>query len=308
MTNGQAILPNFLLAGAAKSGTTALYYQLKGHPEIYWSPMKEPCFFTAQVLRLPQPGTGDEKKVYVKTFADYCKLFGSANGKKAIGEASADSVYFYEKTIPVIKKTLGDPAIIILLRNPVDRAFSAYLHLVRDNRESLSFEAGLAREEERIRQDWQCMWHYVNRGRYYCQVKAFMAEFSRVKVLLYDDFKKDPLAIIKEVCRFLEVSPDYQPDDSRSRYNTSGIPRFKFLNDIFLMKNIVQRSLRTIGSFVLTEDGWVKFRDGLRARLFIKAVMKPETRAYLQQVFREDILKLQDLLGRDLGVWLRDAN
>jgi hypothetical protein len=307
MNGGQVVLPNFLLVGAAKSGTTALYYQLKGHPEIFCSPVKEPCYFSSQVLRLPQPGIGDEKKFYVKTYGDYCKLFEGTEGKKAIGEASADTIYFYEKTIPLIKQVLGDPRIIILLRNPVDRAFSAYLHLVRDNREALSFEEGLAREEERIRQDWQCMWHYKNRGMYYDQVKAFKTKFSRVKAWLYDDFTREPLAVIKQVCQFLEVNPDFQPADTRSRYNVSGIPRFRSLNNIFLMKNMVQRTLRKAGSLVLTEDGWVKFREKLRAKVYVKAVMKPGTRAYLQQVFREDILKLQDLLDQDLGVWLKTA-
>lgn len=299
------ILPNFLLVGAAKSGTTALYYNLKGHPDIFLSPVKEPCFFSAQILRLPQKGIGDEKKRFVKTFTDYCKLFADAGGKKAVGEASADTLYYYEKTIPVIKKYLEDPRIIILLRNPVDRAFSAYMHLVRDNREPLSFEDGLEQEEERIRRDWQCMWHYKNRGMYYCQVKVFMEAFRRVKVFLYDDFKKDPLTTIKQVCEFLEVNTDYQPVNTGTHYNATGIPRFKTLNNIFLMKNIVQRTLRNVGRFILTEDGWVKFRENLRAKLFVKTSMKPETCAYLQGVFREDILKLRDLLDRDLGAWLR---
>jgi hypothetical protein len=305
MSFKQPVLPNFLLVGAAKSGTTALYYQLKGHPEIFLSSIKEPCFFSAGFLRLPQQGILDDRKVYVKTFADYCNLFAGAAGKKAIGEASADTLYYYKKTIPAIKQVLGDPRIIILVRNPVDRAFSAYLHLVRDNREYLSFEEGLAREDERIRRDWQCMWHYKKRGMYYDQVKAFMKEFSRVQVLLYDDFKQDPLAVIKQVCQFLEIDPGYRPADTRARYNASGVPRFKSLNNIFLMKNVVQRTFRKVGSAILTEEGWVKFRDNLRAKLFMKAKMKPETRAYLQQEFRLEILKLQDLLLRDLGAWLK---
>jgi hypothetical protein len=308
MNRCKTVLPNFLLAGAAKSGTTALYYHLKGHPDIFLSPVKEPCFFSAQILHLPQKGIGDERKFFIKTFEDYCKLFADAGGKKAVGEASADTLYYYEKTIPVIKKFLGDPGIIILLRNPVERAYSAYLHLVRDNRESLSFEDGLEQEEARMRQDWQCMWHYKNRGMYYCQVKAFMEAFNRVMVFLYDDFKKDPLAIIRQACEFLGVENDYQPADTAARYNVSGIPRFKTLNNIFLMKNIVQRTLRNAGSFILTDDGWVKLRENLRARLYVKASMKPETRAYLQGVFREDILKLQDLLDKDLGPWLSVGN
>lgn len=302
------ILPNFLIAGAAKSGTTAFYYQLKGHPEIFLSPVKEPCYFSSTVLRLPQPGIKDELKFYVKTFEEYCTLFENAGDKKAVGEASADTIYFYEKTIPVIKQVLGDPKIIILLRNPADRAFSAYLHLVRDNREYLSFEDGLKEEEERIRRDWQCMWHYKNRGMYYRQVKAFKEAFSRVHIILYEDFRKNPRDVIRQACEFLEVDTSYKPADTRARYNVSGFPRFRALNNIFLMKNIVQRTARKVGSAILTEDRWAKFRDSVRAKLFVKSPMKPETRTHLQQVFREDILRLQDLLRRDLGHWLKVEN
>lgn len=302
----QNILPNFLIAGAAKSGTTSLYYYLKEHPDIYLSPVKEPCFFTFQTLDLPQQGIDDDKKFYIRTFEDYCGLFQGAAGKKAVGEASADTIYFYEKTIPVIKRLLGDPAIIILLRNPVTRAFSAYTHLVRDNRESLSFEEGLALEEDRIQRNWQCMWHYKKRGQYYGQVKAFMNAFSRVKVLLHDDLKKTPMSVVKEVFEFLGVDSSYQPVDTETQYNTSGIPRFKSLNNLFLMKNIVQRSIRKTGSFLLTEDRWVKLRDTLRGKLLVKAEMKLETRAYLREFFREDILKLQELTGKDLSAWLKE--
>jgi hypothetical protein len=300
----QPLLPNFLLVGAAKSGTTALYYHLKKHPEIFFSPVKEPCFFSGQILHLPQNGIGDEEKFFVKTFPEYCQLFAGAAKHKAIGEASADTLYYYEKTIPVIRRILGDPRVIILLRNPVDRAFSAYLHLVRDCREPLTFEDGLQQEEERMRQDWQCMWHYTNRGKYFCQVKAFMEQFSRVLVLLYDELKSNPVAVSHRVCRFLEVDTRYQPGDTKCRYNATGIPRFNTLNRFFLMKNPVQRMIRKIGSSLLGEDGWVKWRENLRRSLYAKAVMKPGTRAYLLDLFREDILRLQDLLHRDLGAWL----
>ena len=163
----------------------------------------------------------------------------------------------------------------------------------------------MAQEEERIRQDWQSMWHYTNRGRYYSQVKAFLEQFNRVLVLLYDDFKTDPMAVTRKVCQFLEVDDRFQPKDTQTRYNATGIPRFKILNRIFLMKNPGQQALRKVGSFLLSEDRWVKLRENLRSSLYAKARMKPETRAYLQDLFREDILRLQELLHRDLGTWLR---
>ncbi len=302
------VLPNFLIVGVGKSGTTTLYYILKEHPDIFMSPVKEPCFFSAQFLNLPQKGIQDEKKLFVREFADYCTLFADVKNEKAIGEASADTIYYYEHTIPMIKQVLGEPRIIIMLRNPVDRAYSNYMHLWRDNREYLSFEDGLAQEEARIRNAWQVMWYYKKRGLYYDQVKAFMEAFSHVHVVLTDELKKNPQDTLKGVYEFLEVATDFQTTQTRKQYNISGFPRFKTFNNFFLMKNAFQRTVRAVGSFLLTADRYAKFRDAIRAKFFIRVDMKPETRAYLQNEFRDDILKLQDLLQKDLSGWLKPKN
>ena len=308
ITTKTQILPNFLIVGAGKSGTTSLYYYLKDHPDIFFSPIKEPCFFSAQILKLPQAGTGDERKYFANTFDNYLELFKDARDEKAIGEASADTLYYYNETIPMIHKYLGDPKIIIILRNPVDRAFSAYLHLLRENRETLSFEEGLKKEEERIKNNWCCMWHYTKRGMYFNQVDAFMKSFSNVKVVLYDDFKRDSRHEIRSICKFLEVDTAYIPPHDKTHFNVSGIPRYGKINNLFVKKNIFQKTIRTVGSFLLTEDGWVRLRENLRARIMTKPRMKTETRLYLQDMFREDILKLQQLTEMDLSVWLGQDN
>ncbi len=299
-------LPNFLIAGAAKSGTSSLYYYLKGHPDIFLCPIKEPCFFSAQVLNLPHQGVGDERKPFIRTFEAYSALFAKAGSQKAIGEASADTLYYSSAVIPLLKQVLGMPRIIMLLRNPVDRAYSAYLHLVRDARETLSFEEGLVQEEDRIRQNWLSMWHYRNRGLYFRQVQDFLEAFGRdrVRVFLHDDLKCAALDVVKQTCEFLEVAADYQPPDINFRYNASGFPWSRRLNSIFLMRNSLQLGIRMLGSRLLTEAGWARFRESVRARLFVKSEMKPETRLYLQQVFREDLMRLQDLIERDISHWL----
>ena len=150
-------LPNVLIAGAAKSGTTAMYFYLQNHPDIFFSRLKEPCFFSAQVFEFPGNGIGDEQKKITQTLTEYELLFRDAGNQKIIADASQDTLY-YPETIPNIHKYLGDPAILIMLRNPIDRAFSAYGHLVRDNRERLSFEDSLQKEEQRIadRLEFQC--------------------------------------------------------------------------------------------------------------------------------------------------------
>ncbi len=180
-------LPNFLIVGAAKSGTTALYHYLSQHPEIYMSPLKEPKFITSNFLKFPFQGPGDNEveKMIVKSFDRYCDLFKGVKNEKAIGEASADNLYYYEQAIFYIKKYIGNPKIIIILRNPIERAYSAYLHLVRDERETLSFKEALAEEEKRRKQNWEFIWFYKNVGFYFNQVKAYLENFTQVKVYFY---------------------------------------------------------------------------------------------------------------------------
>jgi hypothetical protein len=297
-------LPNFLIAGAAKCGTSSFYYHLRGHPQVFMSSIKEPHFFSTQNIDFNYKGRGDHLRPNVLNFEDYCKLFEDVRDEIAIGEASPDTLYLWRTSIPTVKEKLGDPRIIFILRNPVDRAFSAYLHLIRENREFLSFEDGLANEDKRMANHWQGLWHYVHTGLYYEQVKAFIDEFSKVKVFLTEDYNKNPDNIIKQTCEFLEITTDYQSPYINVRYNTSGVPRSTALNYLFIMKNPIQRTVRKIAHQVFTEDRWIAMRDSVRAKLMVKPKMKPETRESLKKVFREDILKLQDLLGMDLSVWL----
>lgn len=298
-------LPNFLLVGAAKAGTTSLYTYLKSHPEIFLSTPKEPRYFSAQILTLPQQGIGDEDMLFTKSFSDYCALFAGAGRYHAVGEASTDILLYHEGVIPLLRRTLGDPRIVIILRHPCERAYSAYLYMVRENRENRSFEEGLRLEEQRIAENWSAMWRYQARGMYFRQVEAFLQSFSRVLVLLYDDLQHDPMATVRQVYRFLEVDTAYRPPHVHTRFNVSGIPRVKFFNNLFLQRNSFQRAVRKAGIRLLEEERWIIFRDRLRASLYRRPQMKAETRDYLQRHFREDILRLQGLLGRDLSGWLQ---
>lgn len=297
-------LPNFLIVGAAKCGTSTLYYHLRSHPQIFMSSIKEPHFFACQNVDSNYRGIGDDRRPFIRTLDEFEALFNDVTNEIAIGEASTDTLSSWQTSIPVVKSLLGDPRIIILLRNPVERAYSAYFHLVRENREYLSFEDALAAEEERIRDNWHSIWHYANRGLYYEMVKPFMDEFSNVKVILTEDFHKNPQSILTQTCEFLCVDSNHQPANINIRYNTSGIPRSHTINHLFVMKNPLQKFVRNIGHRLMTEEGWVTFRDSLRARLMYKPKMKQETREKLKNFYRDDIIRLQDLLHRDLSIWL----
>jgi len=300
-------LTNFLIVGMSRCGTTSLYHYLKEHPEVFMSRVKEPSFFLAQTRPVPENGIGDDIRRYYQNLDDYRKLFEKAGNSKAVGEASTDNLYHAEKVIPHIHKHLGDPKIIISLRNPVERAFSAYTFLISENREFLSFEEGLAQEEKRRRDGWRHIWFYRDAGFYFSKVKAYLENFRGVKVCLFDDLTKSPVSLVQDLYRFLGVDPSFVPDVS-VRYQTSGIPRSKKINRLFEEPTRLRSLVRAAGKLMLKEDGWIKWRDRLKARSYVPAEMKPETRSNLEAVYREDILKLQDLIGRDLGPWLHPGD
>ena len=105
MISSKVRLPNFLMVGAAKAGTTSVYYYLKQHPEIFMCDPKEPKFILSTFAK-PFKGIGDEKRqdYVVRSLKEYKELFKNAKNKKIIGEASADNLYYSKKSIPAIKK------------------------------------------------------------------------------------------------------------------------------------------------------------------------------------------------------------
>lgn len=299
-------LPNFLIVGAARSGTTSLYYYLKQHPEIYMSPVKEPHFLVYHALEFPhrggQDGMFDEN--IVKDFAEYKSLFSNVKAEMKIGEASTAYLYYYKNAIPKIKKTLGDIKIVVILRNPIDRAYSAYMHQIRYNTEYLSFEDALREEKKRIKNNWAPYWYYRDVGFYYEQVKAYLENFSDVKLYLLEDLEKNPLRLAKDIYSFLAVDNSFVPDIS-TRYNVSGVAKYKLVHNVLLRPNPIKSLSKLILKTLIGNERKVAIGQKLRSNLLKKPAMKTETREYLKKVFREDILALQDLIDRDLSHWLK---
>jgi len=299
-------LPNFLIVGAAKAGTTSLYFYLKEHPEIYMSPVKEPKFITSNFLKFPFKGVGDDlvEKNIIKNFESYQKLFLEVKNEKAIGEASADNLYYYKKSINYIKKILGEVKIIAILRNPIDRAFSAYSHLIRDSREFLTFEDALNQEENRKKENWEFIWYYKDVGFYYNQVKAYLENFSKVKVYLYDDLKKDPLSLVQDIYRFLEVDDSFIPKSVGEKFNVSGIPKNKFLHEFLTTPNVIKSTMKPLVKLILPKRTRQRFINKILQRNLKKPQIDPSTKQYLLNLYKEDIVELQNLIGRDLSSWL----
>jgi len=296
-------LPNFLIIGAAKSGTTALYNYLRQHPEVYMSPVKEPRFFALEGEEVGFRGPGD-MKAHESTITDirsYSALFDGVTNEKAIGEASV--LYLYSPKAPVrIRHYIPDVKLIAILRHPVYGAYSSFLHVVRDGREPLTdFAEALKKEDSRIRAGWGSGWHHKQRGFYYVQLKRYFDIFDRaqIKVYLYEDYLADPVSVIQDTLRFIDVDDSFVPNMA-VRHNVSGIPRSRGLHEFLNKPNPIKSALRLVVPS--------KFRPLLRRKIERKNLEKPplspEVRKQLIEEYRHDIMKLQDLIGRDLSKWL----
>lgn len=294
-------LPNFLIVGASKSGTSSLYHYLQQHPDIFLSEkQKEGRYFSQMSGCFHGPGDDRVERTITHTLEDYKELFSSHNNEKAVGDISPEYLYFHEQSIPLIKKDLGqDTRIIIILRSPIERAFSGYFHFKRDKRETFSFAEGMKLEGERLKMNWIWAWQYKNSGLYYEQVKAYLNGFKHVKVIVYEDFKYEGNKVLKEICRFLEVDSAFQ-FDTAYKYNVSGDPKNELL---FKLEN--SRSLINFIKKLVPKSMVKKLRNKMTGE---KQMLKPEmdevTRHELISFFREDVSKLQELIGQDLSHWI----
>jgi len=287
--------PTFIIPGAAKSGTTYLARVLDAHPEVFMSYPKEPHFF---VTEKPYGDT-------VRTWEDYLALFRNANGCRAIGEASTAYIYHWEETSRRIAEFLPHCRILILVRNPVDRAYSMYWQNVRDAREPLSFEEALAAEERRVRHRWEVSYHYTGIGYVADGIHRFTRVFGedRVKVVLYDDLFDDVESTLSGIMRFLGVSETgYRVP--RSRVNLSGQPRWTRLQALMNEPGPVKRALMGVTPRRLRR----RVRERISAWNLRRAPrMADDTRAQLVARFDQEIAAIEEISGRSLASWKKTA-
>ncbi len=302
--------PNFLIVGAAKSGTTSLYKYLSEHPDIFMPEIiKEPRYFVSDIF-INQKADGAEylKKVNNTTidkYDDYIHLFDKADSATAIGEASVPYLYYHKTAIKKIKQELGDIKIIIMLRNPIDRGYSAYTYLVRENAEQNSFEQGLTIEEVRLKQNYLMLYYYKHVGLYFEQVQAYLKIFTNVKVILFDDFNISSEKIVSEVQLFLNVDTNYTPSNINYVYNKSGAPKNQLINKFITRPNSIKKIVKFFIPKIYRQKIKKKIKK-IKTTNLVKPQMNPETRKELTSFFKEDILKLQKLLNRDLSHWIND--
>lgn len=301
-------LPDFLIVGAAKSGTTSLYRYLSDHPDIFMPPeCKEPRYFVSERFRTFRAECNRyEAQVRARTVYDidaYRALFQNAGSTKAAGEASVAYLYYHDTAIANIKRVAGDIKIIIILRDPVARAYSHYAHAQRDMKEPLSFEAAIEREAARTAEGFLPLYRYVGQGMYYAQVKAYREHFSDVHVLLFEDLVERPHQSVRDLYAFLGVDASYVPSNIGTKYNESGFPKSRFLQRLVYGEGRILTWMKRSVRRIVPRDRLANLK-----RVNLRRVpMRPETGAMLRSRFRNDLEKLQALLQRDLSAWIDPA-
>jgi len=273
--------PNFFILGAAKSGTTSLYFYLKQHPEIFMTAVKEPSFFCNgfQVIKNP---------------IHYFRLFEPVTTEKAIGEAS--HVYMSNPpTARVLKGLFPDAKFIVILRNPAERAYSLYHHMRREGLEhSKTFEEALDLEEKRLNSESfrnhcpQYLYNYMyfRSGLYGSQLQRYFSLFGQkaFHVLTLDMLETDPICEVQKIYQFLGVSPDFSP--SLALHNegtmTARIPSLQYL-------------ARKINKPRMLRDASLRLMNAIN--MSPTEAMNPETRENLLQRYSNDLKVLHKLTG-----------
>ena len=307
----QGALPNFFVVGTGKAGTTSLYHYLRQHPQIYMSPIKEPCYFASEI----RPGNLDaahrrhirrqsEKlaKPYgwlVSEWDDYVALFNSVKKETAIGEVSP--VYLWSGTAAGnIAARMPEARIIMILRDPGERAFSHYLHQMAVGLIHSTFREHLKECFQNRDRTISAYYPFLEVGLYYEQVKRYLERFpeNNVRIHWFEEVWRQPAHFLQDLFEFLNVDLTFSADTSRRSLERKA-PRFPLMNYGMKRFDIAHRLSGWMPSPVQSAIRKLLFRPG-RA-----LVMAPQDRRFLVNYYREDIGKLASLLDRDLSTWLR---
>jgi len=263
------VKPGFIVAGSAKCGTTSVFHYASQHPDIYL-PRKESFFFISSVHSSANRADPLYRRRVISSLNDYKSLFADCSAEKVVGEIATGYLYYYKYAIPEIKQVLGDPGIVIILRNPVERAYSGYAHLLKSRVTNKSFGDQLRREKYYQQNNYDFMWYLIDLGFY---------------------------------SQFVGVDSAFTPDTS-IRYNTSGIPSDKLHNRFLYQKNI-KGFLRRSAKLLFSDKSYKHIRIFLRDRSLEKT---PELPAALYSelllLYKDDIHLLQGLVDKDLTSWL----
>ncbi|MFI6512706.1 sulfotransferase family protein [Streptosporangium sp. NPDC050855] len=300
-------LPNFLTIGAPKAGTTALHSALARHPRLFMSPVKEPKFFLSDGPPPTKGGPGDAQtyREHVWRREDYEALFSEAPPGTLTGESTP--FYLYDRAAQRrIRETIPDARLIVVLRDPVERAHSNWTHLWSAGLEPVGdVLRACAEEERRVRAGWAPFWHYLRLGRYGEQLEHLYTLFPREQVLVYRyrDLVDRPVDTLDRIFRFLGVESGVVTEVPRENVTAHPEPTrgHRMLSRALRVGAAMGRFLPDRVNVALTDPLERRLQDQARPR----QPLTWDQREKLIPYFTEDVALLQRVTGEDFSDWLR---
>lgn len=291
--------PDFIIAGAMRSGTTALAEALGQHSAVFVTEPKEPSYFTYRHGGADFNGPGDQwfARQNVGDWSEYQSLFRTA-GDRLRGEASAMYLAVPDCLLD-IASACPDARIVLVLRDPVQRAFSAWLYLRSQGRERMSdVEAALDAEADRRASGYGPMWWLTGASRYDVGLTRLYETFpaDRIRVVLTEELRADPETVVRETCAFLGVpSSEAVIAALGNEVNRGGEPRSRGITRLLYPPDRLRRALSEVAP-----SRWREAVRTLRRSSLVDApTMSPLTRERLREQLRDVGPRVADLSGAD---------
>ena len=299
MSSGiQGRLPTFLVIGAAKAGTTALNRMLAQHPAIFMCPVKEPRFFSFEGMKVDP--THPVHRTTVTDWQAYCGLFSGVRTESAIGEVSPS--YLANPRAPErIQAYLPHVKLIAILRDPVERAYSHFLHLNKAGIEvTADFEEAIENLDGLDIKGWRPRYDYLHFGFYHEQLVRYFERFDKeqIRVYTHERLRSESRVVLADMFRHVGVDTAFVPNIGE-QVNVSGIPRSRSLQRFLTKESVV----RTLARRMLPTAIRRPVRVGLRDRNLVRPVLSETMRDRLRNIYDKDIEQLEQLLGETLSDW-----
>ena len=306
-----ATLPNFLVVGAARSGTTGLVEGLRSHPRVFVTDPKEPHYFALHDQTPDFAGPGDAhtiNRVAVTNRDGYLGLYPtSPHDYLALGDGSVSTLYCYERALPEVVAMNPDMRLVALLREPIARAYSSHQYMrARGFEPYEDFLQAVDDEPRRKADNYHHLWHYTSMSFYADAVATLQKAVppEQLGIWFYDDLDRDYEGTVREVLRFLDVPPAEGEAEGVPRVNISGQPRFAPVQKALwwaTRHDVLRRGVKRVTTY--------RFRERIRRLTLRGGGVPPEAVERLRPMFAEDLARLRDLLPPDaeLPAWLREA-
>lgn len=309
-------IPNFFVIGTAKAGTTSLYHYLSQHPDVYLPPIKETNHFAMgdidesrldpvykrdvqlDLARYIKGGMRNTVHIaHVKRRLDYEALYSGVQKEKAIGEIS-NSYIICPSAIPSIKSEYPEAQLLVMLRNPISRAWSHFLMNQREGKvQSNDFVTEVMQDYSASHRGWGVNHQYLELGLYAKQLKNVFKHFApgQVKWFLFEDFVAEPDQVMRQITDHLGIDQEFHFNFSK-KANQAGVPRSRMINQLLVNSGLVH-SLKSLASE--KQKSWVKSKLYKRGKDLNK--MSSSEANFLYKFYQSDIAELSDLLSVDFA-------